>query len=223
MKIGGLLKFSTLDYPGKLSAVIFSQGCPLRCVYCHNPDFLDFNLPGNEDFNDVLRFLESRKGLLDAVVFSGGDPLLQTDLKESMLKAKDLGFLIGIHTSGIIPDAFAKILPIVNWVGFDIKTSFENYEKVTQIPRSGEFAKDSFNKLVKSNVNFEIRTTLDPRVISENDLYTIANILSDAKIKTWILQECILRNSAGDEKLSLPSEDVLANISKYIDVQLRKQ
>jgi pyruvate formate lyase activating enzyme len=223
VKIGGVLKFSTLDYPGKLSAVIFCQGCPLRCPYCHNPEFQDIHLPGNEKFDDVFEFLKSRESLLDAIVISGGEPLLQYDLMDCILKLKTLGFLIGIHTSGINPKIFAEILPIVDWVGFDIKTSFESYEKVTQIPNSGELAKESFMNLAYSNVNYEIRTTYDSRFISAADLYTIAQNLADNNVKMWVLQECILRNNSENTKIPLPSEDVIANISKYIKVILRKQ
>ncbi|MDR0753515.1 MAG: anaerobic ribonucleoside-triphosphate reductase activating protein, partial [Holosporaceae bacterium] len=178
MKIGGVLKFSTLDYPGKLSAVIFCQGCPLRCPYCHNAEFQDILLPGKEKLDEVFEFLKSRESLLDAVVISGGEPLLQHDLMDCILKFKTLGFLIGVHTSGINPKAFVEILPIVDWIGFDIKTLFKNYERVTQIPNSGELAQESFNNLVHSNVNYEIRTTYDARFISADDLYTIAQNLT---------------------------------------------
>ena len=224
LQIGGLLKFSTLDYPGKLCSVIFCQGCSMRCSYCHNPDFQDISKPGKFVFEDVLDFLKTRIGLLEAVVFSGGEPLLQQSLKESVKRVKELGFLVGVHTAGMALNIFDDILEIVDWVGLDIKTSFENYEKVTGVIGSGELAKSSFEKLINSGVEFETRTTFDSRYISEDDLHTIANTLAEKKVKKWILQECVLRkDNKEDETLLLPSTSVLENISKVIEVELRRQ
>ena len=130
INIGGILHFSLLDYPDKISAVLFTQGCPLRCVYCHNPDFQDPSIKNNITFDDVIKFLNTRIGLLEGVVFSGGEPLLQEHLYEAMERVKDMGFLIGLHTSGVIYDNFVKILPLLDWVGFDIKQIFNKYYDV---------------------------------------------------------------------------------------------
>ena len=224
MKIGGVLKFSTLDYPGKLSAIAFCQGCSIRCVYCHNPDFQDVSKNGAIEFQDFLRFLETRKGLLDAVVFSGGDPLLQPDLLESVMEVKKIGFLVGIHTAGVIPLALKKVLPELNWVGFDIKTSFENYEKITQVPNSGNLAKESLDILLKSGVDFEVRTTFDSRNILFEDLENIAKYLQINKIKKWVLQECILREkSSANIEVPFINKEQVDILSKYCDIQLRRQ
>ena len=221
--IGGILKFSTLDYPGKLSAVVFCQGCPDRCVYCHNPDFLDPNGKTNETFDDLINFLETRKGLLEAVVFSGGDPLIQLNLCDAMKVVKDMGFLAGIHTSGPFPNRFAEVLKIADWVGFDIKTIFEDYEKITQITGSGVIAKQSFELLANSDVPFEIRTTFDSRHISQDDLIKIAQMLKEYGVKKWVLQECILRTPNGNEKLPLPMQSEIEELSKLIEIEVRRQ
>lgn len=223
MNIGGLQKFSSLDYPGKLSAVIFCQGCPLRCVYCHNQELQSCSRQSKFAFFDVLSFLKTRQGLLDAVVFSGGEPLLQSDLKESMAEVKNLGFLIGLHTSGIIPERFKEILSIVDWIGFDIKTVFDDYEKITQVPNSGRLAQQSFELLVQNHSNFEIRTTFDPTIISEGDLLNIAILLKTYGISEWIIQECVLRNVSPAQKLPLPSKKCLDELSKYVRVIVRRQ
>ena len=224
MKIGGFLKFSTLDYPGKISAVVFTQGCPLRCVYCHNADFQDASSQGSVAFSEVLEFSKTRVGMLDAVVFSGGEPLLQPDLKESMRSVKGLGFQIGLHTSGAIPEKFAQILDIVDWVGFDIKTSFDKYNKITGVPGSGELAMESLLLLIKSGVDYELRTTFDSRNISEDDLLDIAKILRNIGATKWVLQECILRKKDGvDEGLLLPDSDTVSKLSEIISVDLRRE
>lgn len=222
MKVGGFLKFSTLDYPGKLSSVIFCQGCSLRCVYCHNPDLQDCSKPGNIEFSDVLSFLKSRVGLLDAVVFSGGEPLLQPGLKEAMIEVRKLGFLVGIHTSGILPQVFESILNTVDWVGFDIKTIFETYERITGINDSGKYAQTSFEQLLLSDTEYEVRTTFDPRFISAKDLVSIAQYLCKNGVQKWVLQECILRNEE-NAKLLLPNELIIDELEQYIKVELRKE
>ena len=223
LKIAAVLKFSTLDYPGKLSAVVFCRGCPNRCKYCHNPDFQDESMGSAITFKEFTEFLEPRKGLLDAVVFSGGEPLMQSALRDSIEAVKKMGFLVGLHTSGVLPNKFDEVLDVVDWVGFDIKTSFENYEKITSIPFSGILAKKSFEKLIQSGVNFEIRTTVDSRHILTEDLYEIAKFLKENNVKKWVLQECILRSNAEDFKVPLPDLETLKDISNYIEVEIRKE
>ena len=222
MKISAVLHFSALDYPDKFSAVLFSQGCPLRCVYCHNPQFQDSYLPGAVDFADVLAFLQKRVGLLEAVVFSGGEPLLQSDLGECMRQVKELGFLIGLHTSGAGYDNFVNILPLVDWVGFDIKAVFGKYPAIANVQADILKIKLSFNALISSGVSYEIRTTVDSRYISVNDLVEIAQFLRGAGVKKWVLQECILRHQAGEDRhLPLPAAEELEALRQYIDVSVR--
>ncbi len=222
-KIAAILKFSTLDYPGKLSSVVFSQGCPIRCVYCHNPDFQDYKKPSAIEFDELLSFLKERKGLLDAVVFSGGEPLMQKDLYDAISIVRQEGFLIGLHTAGTIPNRFEQVLPLLDWVGFDIKTDFEKYGKITTVSNSGKLALESLDLLLNSGINFEIRTTVDSRNISSENLVNIAKFLNSKNIKKWVLQECIIRSSDKDLNIPLPDESVLSNISKYVKIEIRPQ
>ena len=140
-----------------------------------------------------------------------------------MEAVKDMGFLVGVHTSGPFPNRFAEVLEIADWIGFDIKTLFEDYEKITQIPNSGSIAKQSFELLLKSNVPYEIRTTLDSRHISQDDLVKIAQMLRDYGVKTWGLQECILRKPDGDEKLPLPTRSEIDKLSEFLKIEVRRQ
>lgn len=220
MQIGGIQKFSALDYPDKLSCIVFCRGCPLRCRYCHNEYLQSFS--GNCEITDdeLYDFLKSRIGLLDAVVFSGGEPLCQPDLKEKMFHVKHLGFLIGLHTSGYKPEMLESVIEHVDWIGFDIKNVFQKYETITKIKNSGEKALESFNIVQASGISFEIRTTYDPRYMSESDLIELATFLKNNNVQHWVIQQCVLRSNNGEHQiLSLPP---LGTISKIIDVEIRQ-
>ena len=111
LRIGGLLPMTTLDYPDHLSCVLFCQGCAWRCRYCHNPELIAARGKTPHDWRSVLRFLQQRQGLLDAVVFSGGEATLQPALPEAMQAVRALGFKVGLHSAGIKPAALARVLP----------------------------------------------------------------------------------------------------------------
>lgn len=221
VNIGGILHFSLLDYPDKMSAVLFTQGCPLRCVYCHNPEFQDPSIKNDIIFNNVIEFLNARVGLLEAVVFSGGEPLLQKRLYEAIQKVKSMGFLVGLHTSGIIYDNFIKVLPLLDWVGFDIKQVFNKYYEITQIKNSQVQIIKSFNALINSNIDYEIRTTVDTRYINYEDMVSIAKYLNKNNVKEWTLQKCILRNN--NENINIPflSNNEILELEKYIKINIR--
>ncbi|MDD2501534.1 MAG: anaerobic ribonucleoside-triphosphate reductase activating protein [Geobacter sp.] len=160
--IGGLTPFTTIDFPGKLAAVIFCQGCPWRCGYCHNRHLLDAGQPGTVPWHEVIRFLEQRRGLLDAVVFSGGEPTLQTRLPDAVAAVRRMGFLTGLHTGGPYPERLAACLPHLDWVGMDLKAPFELYDEITCVKGSGKAAEQSTELVRLSGVAHQFRTTVDP-------------------------------------------------------------
>ena len=180
LKIGGLLPFTTIDYPDRLAAVVFCQGCPWRCPYCHNRELLDAAAPGAIPWKEILTFLERRKGLLDAVVFSGGEPTLQPELLQAIDTVRGMGFLAGLHTSGAYPERLRRLLPRLDWVGMDIKAPFPDYESVTQAPGSGEAAERSAALVQASGVSHRFRTTVDPRLLSDGQV---------AELKRMIIEE----------------------------------
>lgn len=186
--IGGVEPFTTVDFPDRLAAVLFCLGCPLRCPYCHNPELQDFKGNPFISWDTFTDFLDSRKKLLDGIVFSGGEPLSQKDLYDSMKAVKDRGYEIGLHTSGVNPERLKQVLPLIDWVGFDVKTPFEFY--TSRIPHSdGNTVKECLDILLKAGKEVEARTTLDPRVISKEELRGLARTLSDRGVKTYALQE----------------------------------
>ena len=221
IQIGGVLRFSLLDYPGKISAVLFTQGCPLKCIYCHNPELQRIKLRTKINFKAVLDFLETRVGLLEGVVFSGGEPLLQVHLYDAMRLVKSMGYSIGLHTSGCIYEHFIRVLPIVDWVGFDIKQIFNKYSSVTQINNLEFQVFKSFKALVNSNIEYELRTTVDTRYISYEDLLNIAKFLTKNKVKEWTLQKCIIRDNNNTIKIPFLNKEQISGLEEYVAIKIR--
>jgi len=179
LKVGGFTPFTTIDYPGKLAAVVFCQGCPWRCGYCHNRELLDAAAPGVISWDEVLSFLERRRGLLDAVVFSGGEPTMQPGLKEAVIAVRGMGFLIGLHTAGAFPEMLKELLPYLDWVGMDLKAPFSGYERITGVPDSGKAAERSARLVRDSGVRHCFRTTLHPWLESEGRMEELAGMVKD--------------------------------------------
>ena len=125
LRVAGLTPYSSIDYPGCLSAVVWVQGCPWRCTYCHNPHLQSRTAPPQMHWDAVMAFLRKRAGLLDAVVFSGGEATTDRHLAAAMADTKALGYKIGLHTAGCYPERLKAVLPLVDWVGLDIKTHWQ--------------------------------------------------------------------------------------------------
>ena len=189
LNVGGLTPLSTTDYPGMLAAVVFCQGCPWRCGPCHNPHLLPRENPGGVEWTQVMNFLQRRRGLLDAVVFSGGEPTLQKELLGAIQEVKELGYKVGLHTCGAYPDRLAQILPHLDWVGMDIKVRWEDYSWFTATPGSGERARESAKLLLESGVAHEFRTTVHPALISRESLRALAEDLVKIGVRRYVLQE----------------------------------
>ena len=188
-KVGGLVPFTATDYPGKISAVIFIQGCPWRCGYCHNPHLQPRTKDSPLDWQeDIISFLKRRQGLLDAVVFSGGEPSMDPALLSAMHQVKDLGYSIGLHTGGTHPNRIAEITNLVDWIGLDIKANFNDYETVTKVANSGHAARKSLSIIANSGVSFECRTTIHPSLINSDQLINLAKTLSDYGVRKYAIQ-----------------------------------
>jgi pyruvate formate lyase activating enzyme len=189
MLVGGVTGLTTLDYPGFLSVVVFFRGCPWRCSYCHNKHLQIVSSSESLPWEDVLHLLKTRVGFVEAVVFSGGEPLQQARLPAAIEDVKKMGFRIGLHTSGAFPERLALVLPLVDWVGFDVKHEFENYCDVTGVPESGFLAQKSLNMLISSGVKYEVRMT----VCESLDSLAIVDVfkgIAAQGVKTVVLQKC---------------------------------
>lgn len=200
MNVAGLTPLSTIDYPGELSAVVFCQGCPWRCLYCHNPKLQPFQTEGQIAWEEVMRFLKRRAGLLDAVVFSGGEPTMQTDLLKAISEARHLGFKVGLHTAGINPSVLRSVLPLIDWVGLDIKSEPTGYRRVTGVEGGETAAIQALQLIMDSGVEYEVRTTMHAAFLSEQALLELAQILAELGVKRYVVQ--LFRN------VGCTSEDV---------------
>ena len=170
--------------------MVYCQGCPWRCGYCHNPHLLACEAAGGIAWSGVLEFLGRRRGLLDAVVFSGGEPTAQPRLAHAMRAVKALGYRIGLHSAGTYPRRFVEVLPLVDWVGFDAKAPFDaTYERITGVRASGAAALESARALLASGVDCEFRTTWHAGFLSPEELERLTRTLADLGVRRYALQE----------------------------------
>jgi pyruvate formate lyase activating enzyme len=188
LRVGGFVPFSSTDYPGALAAVVFCQGCPWRCGYCHNPHLIPARGDDERDFTRILDWLASRRGLLDAVVFSGGEPTGQAALAEAVADVRGLGFATGLHTGGAFPRRLAQALPHLDWVGIDAKAPQDDYAALTGAATSGIAALASLDLVIASGVAHEVRTTVHPALTSAAALERLARELAERGITHWVLQ-----------------------------------
>ncbi len=199
VEIKGLQKTTLLDYPGKLSCIIFLPGCNFRCPFCHNADLVlrKDELPTISE-KEIFDFLNGRKGKLEGVVITGGEPTLQPDLPDFIKKIKDLGFLIKIDTNGTNPKMVNKLLKekLLDYVAVDYKGPFNKYhEYIGQAPSSKLQApiKQTIKLLLENGLDFELRTTVVPTLHSRKDLIDMAQQLNNLAIEQsnnikWYLQ-----------------------------------
>jgi len=204
LEVGGLTPLTTTDYPDRLACVVFVQGCPWRCVYCHNPH-LQRRTPAHLDWETVHTFLRRRVGLLDAVVFSGGEPTADRALPAAMRQARELGFSIGLHTAGPYPARLRALLPLVDWVGMDVKADVAGYDCVTRAGGSAVRARSSIEVLLASGVDCEFRTTYHPALVPEPQLLALADRLAGMGVRRYALQAFRPRGCDAAELGSAPA------------------
>ena len=209
LRVAGITPFTTIDFPGKLSAVAFLQGCPWRCVYCQNPWMQPPEVSPDlehDSWEKLEALLKRRKGLLDGVVFSGGEPTVDPALPDAVRKVKAMGFAVGLHTGGMIPKRLEEILPLIDWVGLDVKAppaDAELYDRVTGRAHSAAHFLESFRLIQASGVPFECRTTAHPDYLPEEKLIELARWLKAQNVETFALQ--IYRRPMGTFFASFPA------------------
>lgn len=214
MIIGGLQKFSLLDYPGKISAIIFTQGCNFRCQFCYNPMLVwpssakaaedkpkevgkikNISPEKGEEKGQALmsedglfHFLKKRRSKLEAIVITGGEPTLHKDLPAFIKKIKQLGFLVKLDTNGSNPQILEKLIKekLIDYIAMDIKAGEEKYQKITGKPINFNKIKKSVKIIKESRLPYELRTTLAPGLLEKNDIKKIGEIIEGAD--KWYLQ-----------------------------------
>jgi pyruvate formate lyase activating enzyme len=184
MKIAHLQKTSFIEYPGKISAVIFTQGCNLRCPYCHNPELVEpalFTAPLSQ--NGILSFMKKRKGRLDGLVITGGEPALQKGLTEFMHEIRDLGFLIKFDTNGTFPDVLETVIKqkLADYIAMDIKGPAHKYPDIAGTQVDMDCILTSIRLIMDSGLDYEFRTTWAIEQLTLPDIEEIAIMIRDAK------------------------------------------
>jgi len=228
LKVGGVTPFSATDCPGKLAAVVFVQGCPWRCGYCHNPHLQTRTRAGPMAWSQVMALLKRRVGLIDAVVFSGGEPTLDPALADAMREVRSLGFGIGLHSAGMYPRRLAEVLPLVEWVGLDVKAGWQDYDAVSGVKDSARHARASAQAVLASSAAHEFRTTVHPGLHSEADILALAQSLSAMGVRHYALQ--VFRGTGcADERLKAtttagyPGAGLLAQVSALFETFTLRQ
>ena len=229
IKLGGFQRFSLIDYPGKLCAIIFTQGCNFRCPYCHNPDLVN-----PDKFSDlispqtILSFLETRKGKLDAVSITGGEPTLQKNLPQFLENIKKKGFLIKIDTNGTNPDMLEDLIKydLVDYFAMDIKGPSDKYHLVAGTWVDTDKISRSIEIIKNSSIDYEFRSTLVDHLITQEGIKSMCNSIGNAK--RYYLQKFISDRTLDEEyktahTLSQEKLQILKNLlqSQAVDFNIR--
>ena len=202
--VGGITPLTTIDMPGELAAVVYCQGCPWRCRYCHNGHLLGRDAPEGLTWPTVRDFLRRRRGLLDGVVFSGGEPTLHRGLASAIAGVRALDFKVGLHTAGCYPQRLKALLPSVDWVGLDIKALPEDYPTLTGTPGSAERAFESLALLLASKVEHEVRVTVHPDWLPQDKLDRLIALLRREGAEHIVLQRCRVEHALDPGLVSHP-------------------
>jgi len=182
MKIGGLQKTSLLDYPEQVSSIIWTVGCDFRCPFCYNKDLVlgKVELISEEE---LFSFLKKRKNMLDGLVISGGEPLIQKDISEFTKKVKKLGYLIKIDTNGMHPKKLKELIDnkLVDYISMDVKAPREKYELLTNIKTDLKKIESSIEIIKNSDIDYEFKTTFVPDLLTQEDIIKISKWIKGSK------------------------------------------
>ncbi|SMG19556.1 anaerobic ribonucleoside-triphosphate reductase activating protein [Dethiosulfovibrio salsuginis] len=182
MRIGGIVKTTLIDYPGKLASMVFTAGCNFRCPWCHNGGLVTDEPVIDQD--EVMAFILSRKHLIDGVVVSGGEPTLQGDLEDFLKSIKELGLLVKLDTNGSLPDRLEKLLEkdLLDYVAMDVKAPLEDYPKVAGAEGYEREIRRSISLIMDSAPDYEFRTTFVPGLHDSTSARGIGQLVQGAKI-----------------------------------------
>lgn len=183
MIVVGLQTFTLTDFPGRVAAVVFTQGCNFRCPFCHNGSLLPME-PDPDTLipeEDVCSLLEQRRGKLDGVMLSGGEPTLQPDLPEFLRRVRAMGFDTGLETNGSHPEVIAALLSegLLDFVAMDIKAPSESYDKLSGVRAPVERIRESIELIAAGGIEHEFRTTVVEALLSPEDIVAIERLVPD--------------------------------------------
>ena len=224
MRLAGFQKTSFIDYPEKICAIIFTQGCNFKCGYCHNPELNNCENSAKISEEEIIEFLKKRQNKLDAVVISGGEPTLQKDLKDFIKKIKNLGFLVKLDSNGTNPEVLKELVKEkqLDYIAIDIKAPLEKYENIVNVKTDVSKISESIDFIINSGVDYEFRTTVIKTQLNLNDFEKISELIKGSKkyylqkfVPTKILDETLL-----NEKTY--SNEEFKNIVKILEKTIEK-
>ena len=225
MLIHGLQKMTLLDYPGYVACTVFLNGCDFRCPYCHNFELVNGTAEPIMDEDEFFGFLGKRKGLLDGVCISGGEPLLHKDIETFIRKIREMGYKIKLDTNGYHPDMLKKLIDeeLLDYIAMDIKNSIAKYSMTVNIPNIDTTTiKKSISIIMNSGVDYEFRTTVVGGLHEMDDFEQIGPMIQGAK--AYYLQQFTMRDTVPSRELYSPSpedmEAFLKVVKKYVDPAL---
>ncbi len=221
MRIGGLTRCSLIDFPGQMSAIIFTIGCNFRCPYCHNPELVDETVDIIPT-EDVLTFLRTRIKQLDGVTITGGEPTMHDDLIPFIKEIKALGFKVKLDSNGTNPEMLEKIINehLVDYLAMDIKAPFSDYASGVGRPVDIEKIKKSVRLIMSNTIPYEFRTTVVKALLSPEDIINISKDIKGAKkyylqkfVSTKILNPGFIKKTTyTDEEF----KEIQKSVQKYV-------
>lgn len=227
--IAGLQKLTLLDFPGKVACTVFLQGCNFRCPFCHNADLLPHEGETYMDTEEFFRFLEKKKGLLDGVAITGGEPTGQPGLLDLVRGIRQRGFLVKLDTNGTRPDVLKALVQenLVDYVAMDVKNSPSRYAETVGLPRLNlDKMEESLRFLISGQVDYELRTTLVDQFHRSQDIEEmglwLASLVPGKKPKQLYLQRFVDRDSVVFSGLSAPTGDSVAEFARILTPYVEK-
>jgi pyruvate formate lyase activating enzyme len=221
MKIHGLQKMTLLDYPSKVAATVFLGGCDFRCPYCHNFEIVDGSMAPIMDDTELFAFLQKRKGLLDGVVITGGEPCIYKELPSLISEIKGMGYLVKLDTNGNHPHVVKSLLSedLIDYIAMDIKNSPAKYSLTSGLPTvDANTIKKSIDLIMNSGIDYEFRTTVIHEHHNVSDFEEIGKWIEGAK--AYYLQQFTDRDTVPDKTLTSPSKEdmqlFLKTVQKYV-------
>jgi len=219
MIIGGFQKISLIDYPGKIASIIFTKGCLFRCPYCHNPELVEYEDSAGMDEKYVFDHLEKRRGFIEGVCITGGEPTLHKDLPDFIARIKNLGYEIKLDTNGVTPSMVAELIEkkLVDYIAMDIKHSWDKYGSIARIaPGKEKFldrCQETFSIIQNSGIPHEWRTTILPGVHNEDDFLKMASYFNDGE--KYFLQDISYKKNL-DRSLDRTKKIDVKNVAALI-------
>ena len=218
MIIDGFERLTLLDYPGHIACMIFTRGCNFRCPYCQNSSLIRYKKePGNYTEEEILEFLRMRKGKLEGIVISGGEPTIQKGLIDFIKKVKEIGFKVKLDTNGSNPKILKELIKnkLVDYVAMDIKNDLENYEIIAGTKVNKKSIQESIELLSKSKIEHEFRTTIMKEYHKITNLKQIVNLVKE---NTYYIQNFKMSDDVIDKSLSsFTSEELKMIKEEFVD------